>query len=357
MHITSSSIQLDAETTAIERHEKHESLTLWEKGRENRRTLHGNGQGRLHEEAEQLIAARQAAVNVSLSSRAARTKPVPMTSDVHSMRCSPMDDLKLDILRAMIEKLTGKKIAIVEPEEIMVPDTPASEELKQADQDNGFGIIYDFYESHYEYESMNFSAAGTISTSDGREISFSVDLNMTHEFYTEQHVQLRAGEALKDPLAVNFSGSAAELTRTKFSFDIDADGRNEQIAFLKPGSGFLALDRNGDGKINDGRELFGALTGDGFSELADFDTDHNSFIDENDSIYDRLRIWQKDDDGRDRLLALGQMGIGAIFLGSIVSPFDIKDHDNNLLGRIQSNGIFIRENGSAGTMQQIDLVV
>jgi hypothetical protein len=148
-----------------------------------------------------------------------------------------------------------------------------------------------------------------------------------------------------------------ELTHTKFSFDIDADGRNDQIAFTKPGSGFLALDRNSDGKINDGTELFGALTGDGFSELADFDTDNNNFIDENDSIYDKLRIWQKDDDGRDRLLALGQTGIGAIFLGSIVSPFDIKTHDNILLGRVKSTGIFLRENGSAGSMQQIDLVV
>jgi hypothetical protein len=268
-----------------------------------------------------------------------------------------LDNLKLDILKAMIEKLTGKKIDIVEPEDIMVPDTSASEAEKPTDGGDGFGMIYDFRESHYEYEAMTFSAAGTISTSDGREIRFSVDLNMTHEFYTEQHVQLRAGEALKDPLTLNFAGSAAELTQTKFSFDIDADGRSEQISFVKPGSGFLALDRNSDGKINDGTELFGALTGDGFSELADFDTDHNNFIDENDSIYDRLRIWQKTDEGTDRLIALGQMGIGAIFLGSAVSSFDIKDHENSLLGRVQSTGIFLREDGSAGTLQQIDLVV
>lgn len=221
----------------------------------------------------------------------------------------------------------------------------------------GFGMIYDLHESYYEHESMTFSASGSISTKDGRKIDFSVDLRMTREFYSEQHVQLRAGEALKDPLSINFTGTAAELTQNRFSFDVDADGRNEQISFLKPGSGFLALDRNGDGKINDGRELFGALTGDGFAELARFDTDGNHFIDENDSIYDGLRIWQKDGRGADHLLALGKAGIGAIFLGSAVSPFDLRDEQNNLMGKVRSSGVFIRENGSAGTIQQVDLTV
>ncbi len=357
MKITGSSIQMSAETSALERHERHESLTLW-KGRSHRQTIHGDGGGDLGNEAKRQAKSHGAALSVSISNKALRGQAIPRGVEVRAARPEPGDQLKIDILKALIEKLTGRKIEIKTPDEVVCPDQEA-EGLAEGtgEASDGFGMIYDYYESHYERQDMTFSATGTISTVDGKQVDFSVDLSMTREFYTEQHIQLRAGDALKDPLSVNFSGTAAELTNTKFSFDLDADGRKEQVSFVRPGSGFLALDRNGDGKINDGTELFGATTGDGFSELARFDADGNDFIDEGDPIYNRLRIWEKDRDGHDRLLALGQAGIGAIYLGNVPSAFDLKDQSNNLLGRVNSTGLFIREDGSAGTIQQLDLVV
>ncbi len=361
MKIISSSIQLAAETSRQERNERRESLAVW-KGNRQGRTLRSRGEERgLHHHTHRDMAAHRSAVKVSLSK--GRPGPVERTADIAAMHTSPEDDLKLDILKAMIEKLTGKKIDIMKPEEIVGYDGGEESQQEGGGQvpvsqgGDGFGMIYDFYESHYEYESLDFSATGSITTSDGMEIDFSVALSMSREFYTENHVQLRAGEALKDPLSVNFSGTAAQLMDTTFSFDIDADGRTEQIAFLQPGTGFLALDRNGDGKINDGSELFGATTGDGFSELSRFDSDGNNFIDENDPIYDRLRIWEKDQYGKDRLIALGRAGIGAIFLGSASSQYDIKGQENKLLGRIEATGVFLKEDGSAGIIQQLDLVV
>ena len=88
-----------------------------------------------------------------------------------------------------------------------------------------------------------------------------------------------------------------------------------RISFVGPGSGFLALDQNGDGTVNDGSGLFGARTGNGFHELAAYDDDGNGWIDEGDSVYVGLRIWEKDAEGNDRLMALGKRGLGAIFLG------------------------------------------
>jgi hypothetical protein len=70
-----------------------------------------------------------------------------------------------------------------------------------------------------------------------------------------------------------------------------------------------------------------------------------------------LRIWSKDAEGQDQLVSLGQRGVGAIYLGHVTSPFSIKDTDNNLLGQVRSSGIFLQENGVAGTVQQIDLSV
>lgn len=185
----------------------------------------------------------------------------------------------------------------------------------------------------------------------------SLRLGMSREFAFRQNISFRAGDAAIDPLVICFNGKAAGLTVEKYDFDLDSDGVAEKICFVRPGSGFLALDRNGDGMINNGSELFGPNGGSGFVELSLFDDDGNQWIDENDSIYDRLRIWTKDADGKDVLFALGQKGIGAIFLGSTATPFALKDRANVLQGRLRSSGIFLGEDGSAGLVQQIDLAV
>jgi hypothetical protein len=254
-----------------------------------------------------------------------------------------------DIARA--EEMAAKQQGVSPPPQGGQDVPRPQEELE------GWGVAYDYHERHYEYESTTFQAEGVIATEDGREIDFSVELGMTREFMSEHHVSLRAGDALKDPLVINFDGTAAELTQTKFAFDIDADGSEDQISFVTPGSGFLALDENNDGTINDGSELFGALSGNGFAELAAFDDDANGWIDENDQVYNRLRIWTKDAEGGDHLVALGQQGVGAIYLGHVNTPFDIKDEDNQLQGQVKSSGLFLHEDGRVGTVQQLDLVV
>jgi hypothetical protein len=164
-------------------------------------------------------------------------------------------------------------------------------------------------------------------------------------------------ERAVDPLVINFDGAAAQLSDTKFSFALDNDGTLDQLSFLKPGSGFLAFDQNQDGIINNGSELFGPSIGNGFKELSQYDQDQNGWIDENDSIYEKLRIWTKDQDGKDTLFALGQKGIGAIYLGNINTEFSLKNASNQALGELRSTGIFLREDGTAGTVQQVDLVV
>jgi hypothetical protein len=129
-----------------------------------------------------------------------------------------------------------------------------------------------------------------------------------------------------------------------------------QISFVGSGSGFLCLDLNGDGRINDGSELFGPRTGNGFAELAAYDEDGNGWIDEADSIYERLRIWTRDAQGQDILFALGAKGIGAIYLGYSDTQFSMRDSQNQENGQLRSTGVFLREDGSAGSIQQVDLI-
>ncbi len=86
--------------------------------------------------------------------------------------------------------------------------------------------------------------------------------------------------------------------------------------------------------MNDGRELFGPRTGDGFAELAAYDDDGNDWIDENDGIYDNLSIWTRDIQGNDHLSNLAEREIGAIYLSAVDSRFDLKDGANQLHGRV-----------------------
>lgn len=272
-------------------------------------------------------------------------------------------DAKLDLLIRLVEALTGRKIKVMDAGEISKLST-AGQELADievnpsADQPQGWSVEYDYHEEIYEVETTSFMASGEIITADGKRVKFGVALQMHREFHQEVSVSFRAGDAVrKDPLVINFDGTAAQLSDMKFDFDIDADGKLDRISFVGPGSGFLVLDKNGNGRIDDGSELFGAKTGNGFAELAAYDSDGNGWIDENDSIFHELRTWTKDADGTDRLSTLAERGIGALYLGHAATPFDLKDNQNRQHGQILSTGIYLSENGGAGTIQQLDLFV
>ncbi len=362
MKIADSAVRLSSSHTLVEKHERRESLVAWQQNGP-REELSSD---RPEEKSLQAVAVQfqEQAVKVSLSQQTRRTGSVKALAESVSEDDQVMANLNMRILKAFFEKITGKEIKLSDPDQLRhdIEDAQAqkAETVSGAEgqppESLGWGVAYDFYESHYEYETTDFSAQGTIQTEDGRAIDFSVALNMSREFMSKQQVSLRAGDALKDPLVINFEAPAAQLTQTKFSFDIDADGQTDQISFVGPGSGFLALDTNGDQIINDGSELFGALTGDGFAELAAYDEDKNGWIDENDAVYDRLRIWTKNPAGEDQLLALSRQGIGALYLGHVNTPFAIKDADNVLQGQVRSGGLFLHEDGRAGTLQQLDLV-
>jgi len=149
---------------------------------------------------------------------------------------------------------------------------------------------------------------------------------------------------------VNFGGAPARLTEGKVSFDLNSDGNAESISFVAGGSGFLALDKNGDGKVNNGGELFGPQTGSGYGELAAYDGDHNGWIDENDAVFSKLRIWSEDG-----LSTLLEKGIGAISISSADTPFAMKDSAGASQGNVSSTGVYLSESGAAGTVQEVNL--
>ncbi len=359
MKIAESAIQFTSAHTAVEYSERQESLTTWQQGKEPVRIDWENRQD-VKMEAKAMALAEQA-VKVSLSVEGRQKVTEQNQTEPVGEEDGLLTDLNLQILRAFFEKLTGRKMKFFDSRSVgqQAGSTEIPSAIKQnpaAQPGEGWGVRYERHETYHESETSQFSAQGVVQTSDGQQIDIAVELNLSRSFTSTLHESFRAGDALKDPLVINFSGTAAQLTPDKFSFDINADGSKEYISFVAPGSGFLTLDVNNDGIVNDGSELFGALSGDGFAELAAYDRDHNGWIDENDAVFSRLRIWTKAASGADQLVALGAKGVGAIYLGRIATPFAIKDGSNELQGQVRSTGIFLREQGGAGTVQQLDLV-
>ena len=344
MKIASASLQMASTHHRSERHEVSESLNVWVGGR-----------------------------RPEASGQAPRSTPPPgdpVTLSEAGKACACTEDAasaidgdpRLTLIRGMLEWLTGRPVRIFDASELSsrnteTPVVDAPPAASAAPRAAGFGVEYDRRESYSESEQTTFSASGTVTTADGREISFAVHLTMSRSYHEESQVSLRLGDAARkiDPLVLNFSGNAAQLTDQRFSFDLDSDGDSEQINFVAPGSGFLVFDRNRDGKINNGKELFGPTSGDGFQELAALDSDRNGWIDENDSAFRQLQVWSKDSDGKDSLQSLAEAGVGAISLSRIETPFDIKTNANQLIGQIRNSGIFLHDSGTAGTIQQIDL--
>lgn len=211
--------------------------------------------------------------------------------------------------------------------------------------------------TYREAENTTFSTTGSVKTADGRSIDFNVSMEMSREFTeTTEAYSTDTQYILTDPLVIQLENAPETISDQKWFFDIDGNGTKEEISQLASGNGFLALDENENGIIDDGSELFGTKSGNGFQDLAAYDEDGNGWIDENDSVYTRLKVWTKDADGNDKLMDLKQADVGAIYLGSANTQFSHKTLDTNeTQAVVRQTGLYLHEStGMAGTVQQID---
>ncbi len=291
-------------------------------------------------------------------------------------------DLRTRIIKDLVEIFTGKKIEVLDAQEIKdLQDSASSgdagkklenlnelfsiplnqqefstEPLPPPAKLEGWGVDYYYKETHYQKEGFQFLASGKITNDKGQQISFNASLLMSREKYEELTLSIKEGDALIDPLVIDFNGTGASFGGIEFEFDLDADGNTEMIHAPSKGNAFLAYDKNGNGVIDDGSELFGPSTGNGFSELAALDEDNNGWIDENDSVFSKLRLWEKTSDGNDSVSSLLNRGVGAIYTRRVATGFDLINNDK-VNAVVKETGIFLKENGGSGFIQEVDIVV
>lgn len=270
-------------------------------------------------------------------------------------------DAKTYTLKSLVESFTGEEIDLAAIRQYWQEkaDQIQNRLLSISDSESASQTInYERLSSIYEFEQQRIWAKGRITAEGGKEIEFNLQQLLQRVYQEEQYLSVQMTlQELVDPITINLDASSIELTQQRYQFDLNANGELDNIYFVAGNSGFLALDRNDNGVIDNGNELFGPMTGNGYQELARYDVDGNHFIDGKDTIYQHLTLWQKDNDGNDSLTSLAELGIGAIYVNAIVTPFAMTNQHNEQQAQLRQSSIYVKEDGNVGTTHQIDLAV
>jgi hypothetical protein len=180
------------------------------------------------------------------------------------------------------------------------------------------------------FHSMNGGTTNTSRTSTSSSSSSSASSSSSVRYNTNS-VSINHGNYVSwytSPIVLDFSGqgklATVEPRKSNAMFDIEGSGLKNRVGWIGKNSGLLALDRNNNGQIDSGRELFGNYTitrkgeraWNGYEALAEYDTNKDGMIDKKDKIFSRLVVWMDGNgDGktqRGELKKLAQLGVTAI---------------------------------------------
>jgi Ca2+-binding RTX toxin-like protein len=152
---------------------------------------------------------------------------------------------------------------------------------------------------------------------------------------------LQQAQRTGSPLVLDLSGNGFDISQLNDAqhtlFDLDADGIRTSTAWVGPSDALLALDRNHNGIIDSGRELFGnntalssgAMAKDGYAALRDLDGNKDGHITKADAAFADLRVWrdinQNGVSDDNELQSLDTVGITDINLSVTTSSSTLAD--------------------------------
>lgn len=197
-----------------------------------------------------------------------------------------------------------------------------------------------------------------MSASLARRNSYELNLKFRQNTTVEERIGISLEElGIKkvDPLVLDLDGKGIQLTEAGKGaiFDVTADGKLDSTAWVKGNTALLTYDRNGNGVVDNGSELFGDQNGaaDGFEELGKYDTNGDRKITILDPIFKALKLYRDlNGDGKmskNEFSTLSELGIKALNLNFMRASADI--NGNSLI----LNGSFEREDGSTGHLADV----
>lgn len=210
-------------------------------------------------------------------------------------------------------------------------------------------------DTHTHSQDLNFTSSGVYSINDKTYHSqFSLSLSEKRSSMTE----VRQAVNLRDPLVVQFGPQAlGQLNGQRSDIDINSDGVVDSLPMFDGDVGYLVHDKNNNNHADNGSELFGPQSGNGFNDLSALDSNKNGFIDPEDKEYSALKIWQIDSNGSESWRSLADTDIHAISLNSTATPFNFYDDEQKLQAKLTRSSVALTEQGKAYGVHQIDVKI
>ncbi|MCL2021524.1 MAG: hypothetical protein FWG81_05375 [Betaproteobacteria bacterium] len=170
-----------------------------------------------------------------------------------------------------------------------------------------------------------------------------------------------------DPLVLDLDGDGQISTvgmngYKTVLFDHTGDGVKTGTGWVLPNDGFLAIDKNGNGVIDNGTELFGAayvkqdgeLALNGLDALSDLDSNEDGVFDANDAAFNQVQVWRDlNQDGisqANELFSLAALGITSIDLSGTAVRENLGD--GNVM---TATTTYTRADGTEGLVANLDL--
>ena len=168
------------------------------------------------------------------------------------------------------------------------------------------------------------------------------------------------GSGAIDPIILDLDGNGMSFSSLAegVSFDLDADGRADRVAWNTSNDGILALDVDGSGTIEDGGEIFtpdfaGGSYATGTEALASLDSNRDGVVDADDQRFGELLIWKDANaDGiaqQDELSSLVDNGVASIDLKMVATGAEVDGQT------VIAEGSFTRDDGTVGTYLEMAL--
>ncbi|MDY3205838.1 MAG: calcium-binding protein, partial [Arcobacter sp.] len=211
------------------------------------------------------------------------------------------------------------------------------------------------------------SSSGSITINNFSDGDLGISLSETESIDKKEITkEVFLEEDFCSPLVLDLNGNGINSTRLNESsvyFDMDGDGFKERTAWVENGDGLLVLDKNANGTIDNGSELFGNFTAladgnnadDGFSALLQHDENKDGKIDKNDAIYNKLNVWvDANQDGitdAGELKSLEQAGVASVNLNPYQSLMSYLDQNQDGVLNTQDeafNYVLLRQDDNGG---------